>query len=218
MIKISASTNPCNEDKLLEYFLQLQNMGIDYVHCDVMDGKFVTNTALPMEKVRELSYGCLLPIDVHLMVKNPVAYLESCFEAKVNYVTVQYEVFISDFDLLMTLNIIKANGLLAGLSIKPSTDINKILPLLKYINLLMIMSVEPGKSGQKFLDETFKKFEIINNYRQKNNLNFKLQADGGVNLDNVEKLKTLGVDIAVVGSALYGNKNRQEFIEKFKGQ
>lgn len=216
MIRISPSTNPCPENKLLEYALLLQKSGADYLHCDVMDGRFVTNYCLPYEKVYELSFGQLLPIDVHLMVENPNVYVKQFLQVKPNYLTIHYECFSNHEELLNTINFIKSNGILAGISIKPSTEINKILPILQHVNLLMIMSVEPGKSGQQFIESTLEKFKFVNEFRKQNNLNFKLQADGGVNEHNIDKLYNAGVDIAVVGSALYNAPNKQVYIEKLK--
>lgn len=216
MIRIAPSTNPSPENKLLDYALLLQQSGADILHCDVMDGKFVTTTCLPYEKVYELSFGQLMPLDVHLMVEYPRMAVEQFLNAKVNYLTVHYESFNSDAELLDCLHYIQHNGVLAGLSIKPTTNLQNILPLLKHVNLLMIMSVQPGKSGQTFLPETLEKFETVNKFRKENNLNFKLEADGGVNDTNIQQLHKAGVDIAVVGSYLYNAPNKKVTIDKLK--
>lgn len=216
MIKISASTNPCPENKLLDYAKMLQNSGVHYLHCDVMDGVFVSSKCLPYEKVRELSFGQLLSIDIHLMVASPLEAVKRFVQVRPNYITVHYEAFTSLSQILEAVEIIKKHNILAGISIKPNTPVESVLPLLKDFDLLMIMSVNPGKSGQKFLPETIRKFEIVNEYRKRENLNIKLQADGGVNETNVEQLARAGVDIAVVGSALYNSRHKGEYVQKLQ--
>lgn len=216
MIKISASTNPCPENKLLDYAKLLQNSGVHYMHCDVMDGVFVPSKCLPYEKVRELSFGQLLSIDVHLMVASPLEAVKKFVQARPNYITVHYEAFTSLMQIIEAVSIIKKHNILAGISIKPNTPVENVLPLLKNFDLLMIMSVEPGSSGQKFLPQTIKKFEIANEYRKQENLNLKLQADGGVTEENVQQLVRAGVDIIAVGSALYNSRHKGEYVQKLQ--
>lgn len=216
MIKISASTNPPKEINLLDYVLQVQNSGVDYVHCDVMDGQFVKTECMPISKIKEVSFGCLLPVDVHLMVANPMWYIKQILPLKVNYITVHYESFKTPEELQEAIHLIRSKGVLVGLSIKPNTSLTKIMPLLNQIDMLMIMSVEPGKSGQEFLPSTIEKFKTASDYRKQHNLNFKLQADGGVNEHNLPSLIQAGVDVVALGSALYNSQNKQMYVNKLK--
>ena len=216
MIKIAASTCPCPEDKQLEYALLLQKSGLDYLHCDVVDGKFASYVRLSVDKVKELSYGCLLLIDVHLMVQNTMEEIKKYLNADVNIITIQYESFNNNEEVFRAIKKIKSENVLAGISIKPETPVEAIYPFLSEVFLIMALSVKPGKSGQEFITSTFDKFKKLNEFRKANKLNFKIQADGGVNTGNIAKLKKLGVDIAVVGSALYNAKNKKEYIQLLK--
>lgn len=219
MIKIAPSTHPCsNEKKLLEYALLLQKSGADMLHCDVMDGSFVKNVSLSYDKVRELSFGCLLPIDVHLMVEHPIEEINKYLQAKVNYITVHYEAFENESELLTGLNLIKSHEVLAGISIKPKTPVAEILPYLHQVHLVLIMSVEPGYSGQEFIESTLNKVQELTKIREEQGLNFRIQVDGGINHTNIQKVAQSGADIVVVGSAMYNAPNKKVYIDKLKVQ
>jgi ribulose-phosphate 3-epimerase len=218
MIKVAPSTHPCNEKKLLEYALLLQKSGADMLHCDVMDGSFVKNVSLSYEKVRELSFGCLLPIDVHLMVERPIEEINRYLQAKVNYITVHKEAFESKEELVSGLNLIKSHQVLAGLSIKPKTPVSEITPYLDQVHLVLVMSVEPGYSGQEFIESTLAKVEELNKIRQEKGFHFKIQVDGGINHTNIHKVAQAGADIVVVGSAMFNAPNKKVYIDRLKQQ
>ena len=216
MIKIAPSTNPCDETKLLDYALKLQASGADYMHLDVMDGQFVTNKALNLSIAKTLSFGCLLPIDVHLMTVDPIEHIEDYIKIRPNYITTHLESYTSQEEVLKAYNLLKEHGILFGLSIKPTTIVEALVPYLNIVNLVLPMSVEPGKSGQEFMESTLKKYEFLDNYRKEHGLNYKIEADGGVNHTNIAELKQRGVDIAVVGNAMFNSPNKKIYIDKLK--
>jgi len=182
----------------------------------VMDGQFVAGSCLDAELAKQVSFSTLLMLDVHLMVANPMEAIKQYLGVRPNYITVHYESFNNKEDIIKAIELIKQHGVLVGVSINPDTKVEEVLDILPLIDLFLIMSVVPGLSGQSFIEDTYNKFEIANNYRKSYNLNFKLQADGGVNECNIGKLAKLGVDIAVVGSALYKAEDKAEYIKKLK--
>ncbi len=203
MIKISASTNPPEEKDLVEYVKLLQKSGVDYLHCDVMDGKFVKNKCLSFEKLKEVQDNTVLPLDVHLMVADPITELKRYMALKPLYITLHYEAFKNEDDIIYAINLLCSNNTLIGLSIKPTTKVEDILPFISYVDLILIMGVEPGKSGQKMLSNTPKKVKQLRSIIYEHNYNVKIEVDGGINDENAQLLIDNGADILVEGSALY---------------
>ena len=181
-----------NNDKLYE-INRLNNSNVDYIHFDVMDGKFVSNKNITVSELPKLIYNVKKKIDIHFMVSNPDKYIEKICYYNIEYITIHYEIKnLEDY-----IDKIKNYGFKVGIAIKPETDIEKIYYLLDKINLVLIMSVEPGKSGQKFIDVSDKinklKQEIINR-----KLNVKISVDGGINEEVLTYVKE--ADILVSSS------------------
>lgn len=181
-----------NNDKLYE-INRLNNSNVDYVHFDVMDGKFVSNKNITVSELPKLIDNVKKKIDIHFMVSNPDKYIEKICYYNIEYITIHYEIKnLEDY-----IDKIKNYGFKVGIAIKPETDIEKIYYLLDKINLVLIMSVEPGKSGQKFIDVSDKinklKQEIINR-----KLNVKISVDGGINEEVLTYVKE--ADILVSSS------------------
>ena len=214
MLKISASINPCPEESMVEYCKELQGMGVDYIHLDVMRSNFVGHDSLNNDTIYEIYDNTLVPLDCHLMIDEPLRVLKEYLKLNLNYITVHYEAFKDKEDLLKALKMIRDKHILAGLSIKPYTFVKDIMEFLPYVDMVLIMGVEPGKSGQKMISNTSPKVKelrsIIYDYRY----DIKIEVDGGVSLDNLEDLYNAGADIVVVGSKLYGIRNRSGFIRK----
>lgn len=156
------------------------------------------------------------PIDVHLMVKEPKSVIDDYIDLNPSYITIHFEAFEDKDELLNTISYIKQNGCKVGLSIKPNTPIENIYEYLDKVNLVLIMTVEPGYGGQKLIDSTIQKIKTLKEYITKNDLDCFIEADGGINLDNIKTLEEAGIDIAVVGSAIINSDNMKEMIKQLK--
>lgn len=215
-VYVSVSTDPIESyEGIIEYAKELQ-FDADFLHCDVMDGKFVEKVNYDYALVKNINANAIIPLDVHLMVEEPMKDLPNYVKAGANIITLHYEAFANKEELVEAINYIKANNCLAGLSLNPDTQFKEIKPYCYNIDLLLVMSVVPGMSGQKFIPNTIKKIKEINAFREENNLDFKIEVDGGVNPDNAKKLIECGVDILVSGSFIYKAQNRREAIEQLK--
>lgn len=195
-----------NNDKLYE-INRLNNSNVDYIHFDVMDGKFVSNKNITVSELPKLIDNVKKKIDIHFMVSNPDKYIEKICYYNIEYITIHYEIKnLEDY-----IDKIKNYGFKVGIAIKPETDIEKIYYLLDKINLVLIMSVEPGKSGQKFIDVSDKinklKQEIINR-----KLNVKISVDGGINEEVLTYVKE--ADILVSSSFILSDLDKNVDILK----
>ena len=215
-VYVAVSTDPIkNFEDIIEYAKDMQDKA-DLLHCDVMDGNFVENKTYNSSMVENLNQNTSLMLDVHLMCEEPLQSLENYIKAGANILTVHYEAFAKKENLVKALQFIKKNKVLAGLSIKPNTPFKEVKMYCYNIDVLLIMSVEPGKSGQKFIPEVLEKIAVVDKFRKENNLNFKIEVDGGVDLQNAKILKDYGVDILVSGSCVYRAENKANIIEELK--
>ena len=178
--------------------------GADWIHCDVMDGHFVPNITIGPIIIKAVRKITKLPIDVHLMIENPDKYLEAFANAGANYISVHAEEAVH---LNRTINRIKELGCKAGVVVNPATPINSILDIAEYIDLLLIMTVNPGFGGQKFIPNSIKRIEEAVKLRDKLNANYLIEIDGGVNTETVIAAKKAGVDVFVAGSAIFDTDN-----------
>lgn len=195
-----------NNDKLYE-INRLNNSNVDYIHFDVMDGKFVSNKNITVSELPKLIDNVKKKIDIHFMVSNPDKYIEKICYYNIEYITIHYEIKnLEDY-----IDKIKNYGFKVGIAIKPETDIEKIYYLLDKVNLVLTMSVEPGKSGQKFIDVSDKinklKQEIINR-----KLNVKISVDGGINEEVLTYVKE--ADILVSSSFILSDLDKNVDILK----
>ena len=215
MTKISISTHPAKEG-LISYFKELEALDIDMLHCDVMDGVFVIDKTITNVEVSQINDMSTIVLDVHLMVQNPYNLIKSYKKAGANILTVHYEAFSDKNELIKTLALIKKYHMLAGLSIKPATQISEIKHLLPLVDLVLIMSVEPGKSGQDFMPNSLEKIGELKRIIKSDNLHILIEVDGGINDTNAKSVISKGADILVVGSYLFNAKNRAEAIKLLK--
>ena len=173
---------------------------VDWLHFDVMDGHFVPNISFGPQVLQDVSKQSALYKDVHLMIYEPHLYIDAFMKAGADLITFHYEAYESDDDILSLIKIIKALGLKAGLSIKPKTQPKDIVPFLNELDLVLVMSVEPGFGGQKFMPEALDKVAFLSTYKKAHDLNYLIEVDGGVNDQNAPSLKEKGAEVLVSGS------------------
>lgn len=178
--------------------------GADWIHCDVMDGHFVPNITFGPFVVEAVKRITKLPIDVHLMIENPDLYIEDFIKAGASYLTVHVEEVVH---LNRTINKIKELGGKAGVVINPATPVNSILDIAEYIDLLLIMTVNPGFGGQSFISNSTRRIEEAFELRKKLNAEFLIEVDGGINSKTIKLVKEAGADVFVAGAALFKADN-----------
>ena len=211
---IAASTLPPTESDLPAYIAELERVGIDMLHCDVMDGKFVSSATYNHALLKVLRDKTKLPFDVHLMVSEPAGDIAAYADAGADYITVHFEAFEDKQDLVSTLAAIHDAGLKAGISLKPKTAVSELVPYLELVDLVLVMSVEPGAGGQGMLDGSAERVAEFSRLREELWLGFVIEVDGGVNLNNVSAIRQAGADIVVIGSALYKAEDKSEFVKE----
>lgn len=215
MIKLSPSILSADFANLERDIKIATDAGAEYVHVDVMDGHFVPNLTIGAPVVKALRKVCDKVLDVHLMIANPDQYLDDFIKAGSDIITVHYE---ANGDTLEQVKKIKAAGVRACVSIKPNTPVEVLLPLLPQLDMVLIMTVEPGFGGQGFIPECMNKIRFIREEIKKNAYSCELEIDGGAKLDNVADIIATGADVIVAGSAVFGKDiagNVKAFKEQF---
>ncbi len=187
--------------------------GSDFVHVDVMDGHFVPNISFGAAVMKSLAGQTDLKFDVHLMIENPDQYLEDFITPQTEYICVHQEACTH---LDRTLNHIKEKGIKAGVALNPASPIALIDDVLDLTDMVLIMSVNPGFGGQKFIGYTLDKIKKLDAIRKERKLSFAIEVDGGITLSNVEDVIEAGADIIVAGSAVFNSDNVEETVNKFK--
>ena len=211
MAQISPSILACDFARLGEDVKDVCDRGIDYLHIDVMDGAFVPNISFGASVMKSLNKYATVPYDVHLMIEKPDRYIEDFVTENTEYITVHYE---ACDELQDTLDHIHSLGVKAGVSIKPATSPEVLLPYLKDIDLVLVMSVEPGFGGQKFMDNSIPKIKFLADNR--GDMNYIIEVDGGVGSKNAHLVKDAGVDLIVAGSAVFKAEDRSAEIAAIK--
>lgn len=195
---------------IVEEVTKLSNLDVDYLHLDVMDGIFVENKTFTYEEFYDITRFATKPKDVHLMVSDVRRYIDEFSELKPEFITFHYE---AASEISSVINYIHEKGIKVGISIKPATDISEIVDYLDYIDLVLVMSVEPGRGGQSFIEDSIKKIEQLYNLRERKNYNYLIEVDGGIN-DQTIKL-CAKADIVVVGSFIT-KQDYEEAIRKLR--
>ena len=217
-MEVSTSLLSVKKEDIIQTIYNLEVAHTDYFHIDVMDGRFVENDTSETMRIycEYLNQVTNVPIDVHLMVTNVKEYIDSYSIFNPNIITFHYEACKDDTEVDKYIEQIKGRECKVGLAIKPNTEIDKILKFLPKINLLLIMSVEPGKGGQKFIESAIQKIKYVKAKIDELGLETEIEVDGGINLENSKEVKEAGATIAVSGTAIINSKDYSYTIKKLK--
>ncbi|WP_284139907.1 MULTISPECIES: ribulose-phosphate 3-epimerase [unclassified Virgibacillus] len=210
MTKIAPSILSADFAKLGEEIKDVEAGGADYIHVDVMDGNFVPNITIGPLIVDAIKPITSLPLDVHLMIQNPDQYIQAFADAGASIITVHQEACVH---LHRTIEMIKNAGVKAGVTINPGTPIEMIRDVLPNVDLVLIMTVNPGFGGQSFIYEAAEKIKQVAKWRKERNLTFEIEVDGGVNTETAKWCTDAGADVLVAGSAIFNKTDRQEAIQ-----
>lgn len=208
-MKISPSMLACDFTQMGNEIKKISSLGADYIHMDIMDGNFVPNISFGPDVVKSLRNLSAVPFDVHLMIDNPHKYIKQFAEAGADIITFHVE---SNCDIFKTIKLIKDYKAKAGLSIKPNTPAEKIIPFLNHIDLALVMTVEPGFGGQKFMENQLEKTKIIRRHSK----NVLIEIDGGINGETIKKIKKYPVDICVAGTYIFKAPDIKKAINSIK--
>lgn len=210
---ISASFLACDFSDLTKEIDKAENSGVDWIHYDVMDGVFVRNISFGEPVLKSISPIINLPIDAHLMIIDPIRYIDNYADLGVQGITFHYE---AAKDVQAVIDKIRSRGLKVGMAIKPKTPVCEILPYIVQLDMILVMTVEPGFGGQVFLNETLDKVSDIRKYIDSNNLSVRLQVDGGINRETGKLVKEAGADVVVSGSYIFGADDMAEAVNSIR--
>ena len=217
MNRLAPSILASDFSKLEEQVVQIEKGGAHYIHIDVMDGHFVPNISFGAAVMKSLLGKTKLPFDVHLMIENPDQYLEDFVTEKTEIITVHAEACTH---LHRTVEHIKSLGIRAGVSINPATPISVLDAIIEDVDLVLIMSVNPGFGGQKFIPSSLKKIKALKELKEKRNPNLEIEIDGGITAENIKTVTDAGVGLVVAGSTVFGapdiEKSVRELLELIK--
>lgn len=214
MVKIAPSILSANFAKLGEEIRDVENGGADYIHVDVMDGHFVPNITIGPLIVEAIRPVTKLPLDVHLMIEKPDDYIEAFAKAGADYITVHVEACTH---LHRTIQLIKSFGVKAGVVLNPATPVSWIQPIIEDIDMVLLMTVNPGFGGQKFIESVLPKISEVKALADMYNPELEIEIDGGVNEETAKLCIERGATVLVAGSAIFNQENRQAAIQKIQG-
>ena len=195
----------------------MDGKGCQYLHLDVMDGIFVGNISFGVPVISAIRKVCDIIFDTHLMIVNPIRYVPDFIKAGSDIITFHFEACDNAEEIFKTIDLIKSYNKKCAISIKPATPVNVLLPFLDKLDMVLVMSVEPGFGGQKFIEESLDKIKELYKIKTEKNYKFDIEVDGGITLENVEKIKEAGANVIVAGSGIFKSENVSGTIDKFMG-
>ena len=217
MIKLSPSILSADFANMGRDVNAMHKAGADYAHVDIMDGHFVPNLSMGIPMVKALDQATDIVLDVHLMISEPIRYVERFCDAGADILTIHVEADTEE-NTKDALRKIRAKGVKAAISVKPKTPAEAVLPYMDLVDLILVMTVEPGFGGQSFMEDMMPKLKQIRAYIDEKNPGCELEVDGGVNLKTAEICKANGANVLVAGSAYFGAEDREAFAAAIKAE
>lgn len=219
MSDVSVSILSVDKENATHTFYNLETARPEYFHIDVMDGKFVENNNLELMKdyATTISHISNIPLDVHLMVENVEEIMDEYIDLLPDRITFHIEAISDSERIFNIIDELKSNGIKIGIAIKPNTKIEEIKPYLNYIHQILVMTVEPGKGGQKLIPETLEKIKELRSFVDDNGIDIDIEADGGINKETAEDVRNAGTDVLVSGAFIINSENQREAVEIIRG-
>jgi len=213
MKKLLPSILAADFSKLGDEIKEVESYGADIIHCDIMDGHFVPNISFGPKIISDINKITDLPLDVHLMIDNPQDFIVKFFEAGADMISVHYE---NNNHLDRVIQSIKDLGIKAGVVLNPATPVFMLEDILGLVDYVLLMSVNPGFGGQKFIDNILRKISILKNMIEKKGYDIEIEVDGGIDLTNIKLISEAGADLFVCGSSIFNSTDRKEVMSKMR--